>query len=80
MRVLKTIGVLATVLVVVGLLAGGGLVWLLFSYSRGLPDYAQLADYEPPMVSRIHAGDGRLLAEFATENGSSSRSPPCRAG
>ena len=67
MRVLKTIGVLAAVLVVVGLLAGGGIVWLLYSYSRGLPDYAQLADYEPPMVSRIHAGDGRLLAEFATE-------------
>ncbi len=67
MRVLKTIGVLAAVFVVVGLLAGGGAVWLLYSYSRGLPDYAQLADYEPPMVSRIHAGDGRLLAEFATE-------------
>ena len=67
MRVLKTIGVLALALVVVGLLAGGGIVWLLHSYSRGLPDYAQLADYEPPVVSRIHAGDGRLLAEFATE-------------
>ena len=67
MRVLKIIGVLALALVVVGLLAGGGTVWLLHSYSRGLPDYAQLADYEPPVVSRIHAGDGRLLAEFATE-------------
>ena len=67
MRVLKTIGVLALASVVVGLLAGGGIVWLLHSYSRGLPDYAQLADYEPPVVSRIHAGDGRLLAEFATE-------------
>ena len=67
MRILKIIGVLALALVVVGLLAGGGTVWLLHSYSRGLPDYAQLADYEPPVVSRIHAGDGRLLAEFATE-------------
>ena len=67
MRVLKTVGVLALLLIVVGLLAGGGVVWLLHSYGRDLPDHAQLADYEPPMVSRVHAGDGRLLAEFATE-------------
>ena len=67
MRVLKTVGVLALLLIVVGLLAGGGVVWLLHSYGRDLPDHAQLADYEPPMVSRAHAGDGRLLAEFATE-------------
>ena len=67
MRVLKTIGWLTLFLIVVGALAGGGGVWLLHSYSRGLPDYAQLADYRPPVVSRIHAGDGRLLAEFATE-------------
>ena len=67
MRVLKTIGVLALTIGVVGLLAGGGAVWLLHGYSRDLPDYAQLADYRPPMVSRVHAGDGRLLAEFATE-------------
>ena len=67
MRVLKTIGVLALLIGVVGLLAGGGAFWLLHSYGRDLPDYAQLADYEPPMVSRVHAGDGRLLAEFATE-------------
>ena len=67
MRILKTIGILAMVIGVVGLIAGGGVVWLLHTHSRGLPDYAQLADYEPPMVSRVHAGDGRLLAEFATE-------------
>ena len=67
MRVLKTIGVLALAIGVVGLLAGGAAVWLLHGYSRDLPDYAQLADYRPPMVSRVHAGDGRLLAEFATE-------------
>src|SRR3546814_20018442 len=36
-------------------------------YGRVLPDYGQLADYEPPTVTRVHAGDGRLLAEYATE-------------
>jgi penicillin-binding protein 1A len=44
----------------------GGLV-LLWEYGRGLPDYQQLADYQLPTTSRIYAGDGRLLAEYATE-------------
>ena len=36
-------------------------------YSDSLPEYRQLADYRPPMVTRVHAGDGRLLAEFSVE-------------
>ena len=35
--------------------------------SQDLPDYTQLAEYEPPVTSRVHAGDGRLIAEFARE-------------
>lgn len=37
-------------------------------YSKDLPDYSKLKDYEPPVVTRVHTGDGRLLAEFAQEN------------
>ena len=33
-----------------------------------LPDYTQLAQYEPPIMSRVHAGDGLLIAEFAREH------------
>jgi penicillin-binding protein 1A len=44
----------------------GGLV-LLWEYGRGLPDYQQLADYQLPIMSRIYAGDGRLLGEYAAE-------------
>ncbi|HEY1382751.1 MAG TPA: transglycosylase domain-containing protein, partial [Dongiaceae bacterium] len=44
-------------------------LWLVYEhFSQGLPDYYQLASYNPPVVSRIYAGDGRLLAEYATEN------------
>lgn len=39
----------------------------LWHYGRDLPDYKQLANYEPPTVTRIHAGDGRLIAEYARE-------------
>ena len=49
-------------------LAGiGGILWVFWSFGQDLPDYAKLADYEPPVVTRIHAGDGALLAEYATE-------------
>ena len=55
-------------LLVIGLLAGGvGAYYLLESYGRDLPEHEQLASYEPPTVTRVHAGDGRLLAEYATE-------------
>lgn len=36
-------------------------------YGRDLPDYKQLADYEPPIVTRVHAGDGLLLTEYSVE-------------
>ncbi len=54
-------------LVLVGITVAGGVVWGLYHYGRGLPDYQQLAHYEPPTVTRVHAGDGRLLVEYATE-------------
>ena len=55
------------VLLVLGLAAAGGIAYGLYHYGRGLPDYQQLADYEPPTVTRFYAGDGRLLAEYALE-------------
>jgi penicillin-binding protein 1A len=54
-------------IVLVGLSGVGMVVWGLYHYGQGLPDYQQLATYEPPTVTRIHAGDGRLLTEYARE-------------
>lgn len=48
----------------------GGLAIVFFiiaSYSRALPDHNELKVYEPPIVTRIYAGDGRLMAEYAQE-------------
>ncbi|WP_417448813.1 penicillin-binding protein 1A [Kordiimonas sp.] len=41
--------------------------WAIVYYGRDLPDYRQLANYEPSIVTRIHAGDGSLLTEFARQ-------------
>ncbi len=59
--------------VLIGIAAAGaavvlGLVILVAVAVQGLPDYKQLADYRPPVTSRVHAGDGSLIAEFATEH------------
>ena len=40
---------------------------MFWTYGKDLPDYNQLAKYEPPVVTRIYAGDGALLAEFANQ-------------
>ena len=53
-----------TILFVVGVCAAAGLLW---HFSKDLPDYSQLKDYEPPVMTRVHAADGSLLAEYANE-------------
>jgi penicillin-binding protein 1A len=53
-----------TILFVVGVAATAGLLW---HYSKDLPDYSQLQDYEPPVMTRVHAADGSLVGEYARE-------------
>jgi penicillin-binding protein 1A len=53
-----------TVMFLVGVGAVAGLIW---HFSKDLPDYSQLQDYEPPVMTRVHAVDGSLLGEYAKE-------------
>src|SRR5690349_12117029 len=53
-----------TILFVVGVAGAAGLLW---HFSKDLPDYSQLKDYEPPVMTRVHAADGSLVAEYARE-------------
>src|ERR1700758_5128753 len=66
-RLLRFLGFLftvGTILFLVGVAAAAGLFW---HFSKGLPEYSQLQDYEPPVMTRVHAADGSLLAEYAKE-------------
>ena len=54
-------------LVLLAVTGAGGVLLVLYHFGRDLPDYQQLAHYEPPTVTRVHAGDGSLLAEYARE-------------
>jgi penicillin-binding protein 1A len=53
-----------TIVFIVGVGAAAGLLW---HFSKDLPDYSQLQNYEPPVMTRVHAVDGSLLAEYADE-------------
>jgi penicillin-binding protein 1A len=53
-----------TILFIAGITTVAGLMW---HYSKDLPDYSQLQNYEPPVMTRVHAADGSLLAEYANE-------------
>ena len=35
--------------------------------AKDLPDYEVLNSYEPPVATRVHAGNGALMAEYARE-------------
>ena len=39
----------------------------LWYFSTDLPDYKILANYKPPISSRVHSGEGQLIAEYALQ-------------
>jgi penicillin-binding protein 1A len=47
--------------------AGAAAIYLIATYSKDLPDVNQLANYAPPIMTRVYAGDGRLVTEYAIE-------------
>ncbi|MGE3246965.1 MAG: transglycosylase domain-containing protein, partial [Beijerinckiaceae bacterium] len=52
------------ILFLIGAAIVGGLIW---HFEKDLPDYTQLQKYEPPVLTRVHAADGSLLAEYSRE-------------
>ncbi len=63
-RFLGLIFATGTILFVVGAAGAGMVIW---KYEKDLPDYTQLKNYEPPVMTRVHAGDGSVLAEYSRE-------------
>ena len=39
----------------------------IIKFTKDLPDYKQLREYTPSVISRLYTGDGSLLAEFSAE-------------
>src|SRR5579863_5469244 len=63
-RILGFIFATGAILFVIAAAVGGAVVW---KFQQDLPDYTQLKNYEPPVMTRVHAADGSLLAEYSRE-------------
>jgi hypothetical protein len=48
-------------------IASGLAAFAIWHISQDLPEYQQLVDYYPATLTRVHANDGRVMAEFAHE-------------
>jgi penicillin-binding protein 1A len=64
---LRFFGWLFTVAFMISLGLAGVALYVIWDVSKDLPDYKQLAAYEPPVMTRMHAVDGSLLAEYAEQ-------------
>jgi len=49
---------------ILGLIFSFSTLWY---FSSDLPDYKILANYKPPISSRVHSGEGQLIAEYALQ-------------
>jgi penicillin-binding protein 1A len=65
--VLRFFGFLFSIGAIFFLIGAVGLAYGYWAFSKDLPDHAQLANYEPPVMTRVHAADGSLIAEYARE-------------
>ncbi len=63
-RIFGYLGLAAIALAAVTCLAA---VFYVYSVTRELPSVEALRDYSPPVTTRVYAGDGTLLGEYARE-------------
>ena len=54
--------------VIIGIIVLIALFVYIKALERDLPSHEILAEYEPPITSRVHAGNGVLIAEFAEQH------------
>ncbi len=65
--ILRLIGYLFGIGAVLFLAAAAAAAWYISGLTGDLPNYDVLAKYEPPVMTRVHAADGQLVAEYAHE-------------
>ncbi|RFB80804.1 penicillin-binding protein 1A [Methylovirgula sp. 4M-Z18] len=68
MRIIgRFLGFLFSTLAILFLIGAAVGIALYFYFEQDLPDTTQLQSYEPPVLTRVHAADGSLLAEYSHE-------------
>ena len=67
MRVMRFLAFLVGLGLLMAMAGGLAVAYAFWYYGRNLPDFEQLAHYQPPVTTRIYAGDGELMGEFARQ-------------
>jgi penicillin-binding protein 1A len=65
--VMRLLGFLFAAGALIGIIAAVVITVFVIQFSKDLPDHAQLQNYEPPVMTRVHAADGTLIAEYYDE-------------
>ncbi len=65
--ILGFFGAIFTWITLVAFMGALMLASIFWTYAQDLPSHTQLANYAPPVISRIYSGEGRLMDEFARE-------------
>jgi penicillin-binding protein 1A len=62
--VVRIMGALFTAVALGGFVLASFVGLMIAHYNEGLPDHVQLQNWEPRVMTRVHASDGVLLAEY----------------
>ena len=65
--IIRLLGFVFATGAIIFVVAAAVLATVVWKYEQDLPDYSQLKNYEPPVMTRVHAADGSLLAEYSRE-------------
>jgi penicillin-binding protein 1A len=63
----RLLGFAFTTFAIIFVVAAAGAGLTAWKFEQDLPDYTQLQNYEPPVTTRVHAGDGSVLAEYSKQ-------------
>ena len=64
---LRLIGYFFGIGTMLALIVAAAIAYYVTDLVKDLPDYEVLARYEPPVMTRVYASDGSLMAEYARE-------------
>src|SRR5690349_13172987 len=66
--VIRRLFAFLSILVLIAVVGAAGFAWHTYAkYAAELPSLDGLRQYQPKVMSRLYAGDERLLSELATE-------------
>ncbi len=68
MWIARIISLFVTYVLLGGMVAGAGLFWIIETYGNELPSREAVVNHQPATITRLHAADGTLIAEYASKH------------